>query len=395
VKPTPRTLAIFGSTGSIGRSTLEVVRQHPELYRVAYLSANRSSELLCAQVREFHPRAVVVGDPKAWKQVHASVGDVTEVVVGSEGLTAIAREPDYDTLINSLVGFAGLLPTIAAIESGKHIALANKETLVVAGQLISALLRTHDVALVPIDSEHSAILQCLAGESPDGIARIILTASGGPFRGRTLTELRHVTPADALRHPTWSMGHKISIDSATLMNKGLEVIEAHWLFGVDAERIDVVVHPQSIIHSMVEFADGSIKAQMGFPDMKLPILYALTHPGRIRAESKHLDFARHHTLTFEKPDLRAFRCLHLAYEALQAGGTAPACLNAANEIAVQAFFDGAIGFLDIPRLVEDCLERIPILPATEIDSITDVDARARIFAQERLASVRSQATHVV
>jgi 1-deoxy-D-xylulose-5-phosphate reductoisomerase len=384
---TPRTLAILGSTGSIGRSTLEVARRHPERFSVRYMTAHANAELLIAQVREFRPSAVGVTDPAAWRAVRDAVGGMTEVLHGTTALVDIARRTDYTTLVSSLVGFAGLLPTVAAIESGRDVALANKETLVVAGEIITRLLDKHGARLLPVDSEHSAILQCLAGEAPESVRRIILTASGGPFRGRTHEQLRDVTRAEALRHPNWSMGAKITIDSATLMNKGLEVIEAHWLFGVPGERIDVVVHPQSIIHSMVEFTDGSIKAQMGVPDMKLPIHYALFWPDRVPADYHRLDFRSCATLTFEEPDLGTFRCLRLAYDALACGGTAPTVLNAANEIAVAAFLADRLPFHGIAAVIEDTLAAIPAVQAASIDAIVQADGRARMHATARVAAI--------
>jgi 1-deoxy-D-xylulose-5-phosphate reductoisomerase len=380
-----KTLAILGSTGSIGTSTLDVVRTHPERFRVRYLSANRNVAALCAQAREFRPEAVAVFDAASADAVRTEVGEITTVFAGLEGLLEIARRDDYDTLVSALVGFAGMLPTIAAIESGRDIALANKETLVVAGEVIARLLDRHRVSLAPVDSEHSAIWQCLAGEPEGSASKIILTASGGPFRGRSREELVGVTRDEALRHPNWSMGNKITIDSATLMNKGLEMIEAHWLFHLPADHIEVLVHPQSIIHSMVEFVDGSIKAQLGLPDMKLPIQYALSWPDRFATPGPRLDFLHLQRLTFEAPDPAAFRCLGLAYDALAAGGTAPACLNAANEIAVQAFLDGRIGFLDIPSLIEESLASIAVLPADDVNAILAVDAETRIFTTGRAA----------
>ena len=376
-----KTLAIFGSTGSIGCNTLEVVRQHPGLFRVQYLTANSNTKLLCDQVREFRPRAVAVADEESYAAVKRECDGTTEVVCGIPGLIELARRDDYDTHVSSLVGFAGLLPTIAAIETGHTIALANKETLVVAGELMVRLLKRHNVNLVPIDSEHSAILQCIVGEPEDSVKTIILTASGGPFRGKTAEELRQVTVAEALNHPNWKMGSKITIDSATLMNKGLEVIEAKWLFDVSAEQIDVVVHPQSIIHSMVEFTDGSIKAQLGLPDMKGPIRYALTYPSRIHADVPRMDFSLR-TLEFEPPDRNTFRCLDLAFQALAEGGTAPAALNAANEIAVQAFLDGAAGFMDIPEIIERSLGAFAYHTVEHVDMLVETDAAVRAYAKD-------------
>ena len=383
-------LAVFGSTGSIGCNTLEVVRRHPDYFTVRYLTGNSNAAVLIDQVREFRPAAVVVGDNNARAEVRAAVGDITEVLDGGNALASIAARDDYDTMVSSLVGFAGLLPTIAAIRSGKHIALANKETLVVAGELMTRLAREHNVPLLPIDSEHSAIQQCLVGEPAHSVARIILTASGGPFRGWTREDLDAVTPAQALRHPNWSMGSKITIDSATLMNKGLEVIEAHWLFGVDAANIDVVVHPQSIIHSMVEFSDGSVKAQMGVPDMKIPIHYALTYPDRLAADYERADLARIGSLTFEAPDLATFPCLSLAYDALDAGGTAPACMNATNEIAVAAFLRGEIRFTGIPALIEESLQHVPLRAVSSLDDIIETDRAAREWAAAHITQTAFQ-----
>ena len=383
-------LAVFGSTGSIGCNTLEVVRRHPDYFTVRYLTGNSNAAVLIDQVREFRPAAVVVGDNNARAEVRAAVGDITEVLDGGNALASIAARDDYDTMVSSLVGFAGLLPTIAAIRSGKHIALANKETLVVAGELMTRLAREHNVPLLPIDSEHSAIQQCLVGEPAHSVARIILTASGGPFRGWTREDLDAVTPAQALRHPNWSMGSKITIDSATLMNKGLEVIEAHWLFGVDAANIDVVVHPQSIIHSMVEFSDGSVKAQMGVPDMKIPIQYALTYPDRLAADYERADLARIGSLTFEAPDLATFPCLRLAYDALDAGGTAPACMNATNEIAVAAFLRGEIRFTGIPALIEESLQHVPLRAVSSLDDIIETDRAAREWAAAHITQTAFQ-----
>ncbi len=385
-------LAVFGSTGSIGCNTLEVVRRHPGHFTVRYLTGNSNADLLIAQVREFRPAAVAATDPSARARVKDEVGDLTEVLDGEDALTEIAGRDDYDTMVSSLVGFAGLLPTVTAIRAGKKVALANKETLVVAGEIITALTREHDVPLLPIDSEHSAIQQCLVGEPAHSVARIILTASGGPFRGWTTDALRAVTPAQALRHPNWSMGSKITIDSATMMNKGLEVIEARWLFDVDPSRIDVVVHPQSIVHSMVEFSDGSVKAQLGVPDMKIPIHYALTYPDRLASDYERLDITRIGTLTFEAPDTDAFPCLRLAYDALRAGGTAPACLNAANEVAVAAFLRGAITFPRIAALIEESLTHVPLQRVTSIDDIVEADRFTRTWAETHITQTDFQPT---
>ncbi len=382
-------LAVFGSTGSIGQNTLEVVRGHPGHFSLRYLTGNSNAQLLCAQVREFRPLAVAVTDPDAFKIVRDEVGGMTEVLEGEAGLVDLAGRDDYDMLVSSLVGFAGLVPTITAMEAGHDIALANKETLVVAGELITDLRKRRKVNLLPVDSEHSAIMQCLTGEADRGVRRIILTASGGPFRGKTCEQLERVTLAQALRHPNWNMGSKITIDSSTLMNKGLEVIEAHWLFDVGADRIDVVVHPESIIHSMVEFTDGSVKAQLGVPDMKIPIHYALSWPDRLEADYERLDLARIGSLTFEAPDTETFRCLALAYDALREGGTAPAILNAANEIAVDAFLNERITYTGIPALIESCLEAIPAQSADQLAGVIDADRRTREFARKELEQRQS------
>jgi 1-deoxy-D-xylulose-5-phosphate reductoisomerase len=386
------TIAVFGATGSIGQSTLEVARRHPESFAVRYLSGNSNAALLCDMVREFRPVATAVADPTAYREVRDSVGHLTEVLGGADALVDLASREDYDTMVSSLVGSAGLLPTVAAIEGGKRIALANKETLVVAGEYITTLTRKHGVDLLPIDSEHSAILQCITGEAEHAVSRIILTASGGPFRGWKTEQLNDVTPLQALQHPNWSMGNKITIDSATLMNKGLEVIEAHWLFGKPASDISVIVHPQSIIHSMVEFSDGSVKAQLGLPDMKLPILYALTFPDRIATTHERLDLSAIGSLTFEPPDTEAFPCLRLAYEALERGGTAPAILNAANEIAVAAFLAGTLNFPAIPEVIEECLGTLPIDSAERLEDILEADTRARETAARIIASHKALQT---
>ncbi|MCZ7556035.1 MAG: 1-deoxy-D-xylulose-5-phosphate reductoisomerase [Bacteroidia bacterium] len=382
-------IAVFGATGSIGQSTLEVARRHPDIFDVRYLSGNRNVPLLCEMVRAFRPAATAVVDAVAYREVQANVGHLTEVLGGEEALVELAARTDYDIMVSSLVGSAGLLPTVTAIQGGKRIALANKETLVVAGEYITALTRAHGVDLLPIDSEHSAIMQCIVGEPAHSVSRIILTASGGPFRGWEAGQLDAVTPAQALRHPNWSMGNKITIDSATLMNKGLEVIEAHWLFGKQVSDISVVVHPQSIIHSLVEFSDGSVKAQLGVPDMKLPILYALTYPERIPSTHERLDLAAIGSLTFEQPDTDSFPCLRLAYEALDRGGTAPAILNAANEVAVAAFLAGTLNFRGIPAVIEECLGLLPISGAERLDDILAADTRARETASRIIASHRA------
>lgn len=373
----PKNIAILGSTGSIGRNTLEVIALFPHRFRVTYLTAHRNIDLLQEQIRLFKPRGVVVLEECNAGVLRKLVNGSTAVLHGEEALCDIVTRSDVDMVVSSLVGFAGLKPTLAAIEAGKDIALANKETLVVGGEIIMRAVQKHDVRLLPVDSEHSAILQCLRGEDHASIERLILTASGGPFRTLPPEAFDSITVADALNHPTWKMGTKITIDSATLMNKGLEVIEAHWLFKLPPERIHVVVHPQSIIHSMVEFADGSTKAQMGFPDMKLPIQYALMYPERPAAPHRRIDFGVVQQMTFEEPDYEKFRCLALAFRALAMGGTAPAVLNAANEVAVQKFLNEEIAFAAIPTLIEAALDHHTPHPAATFDELARIDAETR------------------
>ena len=377
----PRTISILGSTGSIGRSSLEVVAGFPDRFRVAYLSANKNIDLLREQINKFHPKGVVVSDPERAAKLRSTVGNDVEVLCGTEGLLDVVSRDDVDIVLSSLVGFAGLGPTLRAVEAGKDVALANKETLVVGGELIMALVRTRGVRLLPVDSEHSAIFQCLEGEDPRTIERLVLTASGGPFLHVPREKFPSLTVAEALKHPTWRMGDKITIDSATLMNKGLEVIEAYWLFGVPPEKIEVVIHPQSVIHSMVEFVDGSIKAQLGIPDMKLPILYALAYPGRLPFSSRRIDFGELREMTFHPPDMEKFECLGLAYRALRMGGTAPAVLNAANEVAVQMFLDGELPFSAIPSVIRDALDAHTPLHAFTLADLERIDAETRLRAR--------------
>ena len=353
----PKHIAILGSTGSIGRNCLSVIHNLADRFCVTYLTTNTNIELLQNQITHFHPHGVVVLDETKAAVLQSLVGDSVEVLSGREGLLEIVRRDNVDIVINSIVGFAGLKPTVEAIKHRKHIALANKETLVVAGELVTSLVKEYGVNLVPIDSEHSAILQCLVGEDRNSVNRIILTASGGPLLNTPKDTFASITVDQALNHPNWKMGNKITIDSATLMNKGLEVIEAHWLFGIPTNRIDVVIHPQSIIHSMVEFVDGSIKAQLGVPDMKLPIQNALTYPERCPMSISRVDFPKLQSMTFFTPDRNKFRCLQLAYDAMTLGGTAPAIMNAANEVAVQAFLEKKISFCRIPELIEQALSK--------------------------------------
>lgn len=345
-------IAILGSTGSIGTQTLDVVREHAEEYEAYALTAGRNAELLIAQAREFHPEVVVIADESRYETVREALADLPiKVWAGAEAIGDAASLPDVDVVVTAMVGFAGLRPTVAAIEAGKTIALANKETLVVAGELITELAVKHRAPILPVDSEHSAIFQSLVGEDGNAIDKILLTASGGPFRTTPIEELANVTAARALKHPNWEMGAKITIDSATMMNKGFEMIEAKWLFGVEPERIEVLVHPESIVHSAVQLADGGVKAQLGVPDMRLPIQYALSFPRRLSLSGERLDLAALGRLTFERPDFDKFDCLRIAYEAIAAGGNLPCVVNAANEVANAAFRRGAVGFLDIPRLI--------------------------------------------
>jgi 1-deoxy-D-xylulose-5-phosphate reductoisomerase len=388
----PLRLAVLGSTGSIGRQALEVAARFPERIRVVALAANRSGELLAQQARAFDVRQVAVADPTA-APCADDLPPGASCATGASEVAALAAHPDVDIVLNALVGAAGLRASEAALRAGKRLALANKESLVVGGELLmpmaggSAAVTTADTRLVPVDSEHSAIFQCLIGEPADRVARIWLTASGGPFRGRAEADLRDVTPQQALAHPRWTMGPKITIDSATLMNKGLEAIEAHHLFGVGYDRVRVVVHPQSTVHSMVEFADGSVKAHLGVTDMRVPIQYALSHPDRWDAPVPPVDFAALGRLDFEEPDPVTFRCLALALQAGEAGGTLPAVLNAANEIAVAAFLEGGLGFTDVARVVEATMEALGGEPVVSFDQLEDVDARARARARAVIAAL--------
>ncbi len=376
-----KNIAILGSSGSIGKNSLEVIANFPDQFKVAYLTVNKNIDALYEQVQRFKPRGVVVLDECSASACKKRVNGTTEVLVGEEGLEEIVQRDDVDVVISSLVGFAGLKPTINAIKAKKKIALANKETLVVAGEIIMRLVKENGVTLIPVDSEHSAIFQCLVGESNSQIDKIILTASGGPFLATTKDELRRVTIQQALNHPNWKMGSKITIDSATLMNKGLEVIEAHWLFGLPADKIEVVIHPQSIIHSMVEFIDGSVKAQLGIPDMKIPIQYALTYPERALSKFVRIDFPKLKEMTFFEPDLDRFQCLQLAFDALHTGGTMPAALNAANEIAVDRFLNGKISFLQIPETICRTMEQHTSKASPTLEDIVDADSSARAFAK--------------
>jgi len=378
-----KNICILGSTGSIGKNSLEVISNFPERFRVRYLSANTNISTLEEQIKRFHPKAVAVHDKTAADKLKHSLNGSIEILTGQDGLMKLTSQQDVDIHINSLVGFAGLLPTIEAIKNGKTVALANKETLVVAGEIITRLLKRHKTSLIPIDSEHSAILQCLVGENNKNISRLILTASGGPFLHLDKKKFKQVTVRAALNHPKWKMGNKITIDSATLMNKGLEVIEAHWLFNLPPDKIEVLIHPQSLIHSMVEFVDGSVKAQLGIPDMKIPIQYALTYPDRAISDFKRVDFVEQSQLTFLKPDFIKFECLQLAYDALKIGGTAPAILNAANEVAVESFLKGKITFNQIPILIRKALDHIPVKLSPSLNDIIQADSITRAYVKNQ------------
>ncbi len=376
-------IAILGSTGSIGKSSLDVItsmNEHGENYEVTFLVTNKNVDLLYQQVRKYNPLGVVIIDESRANQFRSYLnGEKLKVYSGEEGLMEVMAGGEFDVLISGLVGFAGLRPTLKALEAGKTVALANKETMVVAGEIVNETARRHNAKVLPVDSEHSAILQCFSGEGKESVAKLILTASGGPFLNHTRKQLENVTVEEALNHPNWRMGNKITIDSATLMNKGLEVIEAHYLFDLPADRIEIVVHPQSIIHSMVEFVDGSIKAQLGMPDMKIPIQYALTYPQRVRSKYQRVDFGKISQLTFMKPDTDKFTLVKSAYEALRAGGTATAILNAANEAAVDLFLRGKIRFLQIAEYVKGALDSIESKSAPAIEEIFEADRAARQF----------------
>ena len=376
-------IAILGSTGSIGTQALEVIAAHPDKFVAEVLTAQNNADLLIRQALEFKPNAVVIGRDELYGQVRdALLPQDIKVYAGEKALASVVEMESIDIVLTALVGYAGLQPTIRAIEAGKPIALANKETLVVAGELVTSRAREKGINIYPVDSEHSAIFQCLVGEFHNPIEKIILTASGGPFRGKSREQLMQVTKAQALKHPNWDMGAKITIDSASLMNKGLEVIEAKWLFGLKPEQIEVVVHPQSIIHSMVQFADSSIKAQMGLPDMRLPIQFALSYPERIKADFPRMNFMDFPQLTFEQPDAETFRNLKLAYQALAKGGNAPCILNAANEIAVAEFLKDSIGFLDMSDIIAECLETISHIPKPGLEDYVATDTETRKKAQE-------------
>ncbi len=373
-------LAILGSTGSIGTQTLDIVRQHPDKFEVTVLSANANVELLAQQINEFKPKCALICKDILYRNLTELVETDTELISGEKHLAELVVRDDVDTVLNSLVGFSGFQPTVAAVKAGKKIALANKESLVVGGELIFKLLQDSTSELIPVDSEHSAMLQCLVGEPKDLLEKIIITASGGPFRSYTLEQMSKVTKAQALKHPNWSMGAKITIDSSTMMNKGLEIIEAHWIFDVPVQKIEPVIHPQSIIHSIVTFKDGSSKAQLGLPDMKVPIIYALSYPDRYDLETPRMDWSINHELTFEPVDYLRFPCVKLAIDAVEEGGTTPAVLNAANEVAVQRFLNEEIGYIEISKVVEKCMLTIPNQGDIGIELLKEIDKETRALA---------------
>ena len=373
-------IAILGSTGSIGTQALQVIAEHPELYEAYVLTANNQVELLAEQARKFMPAAVVIANENKYLQLKELLADLPiQVYAGADALCEVVEAKPIDVVLASMVGYAGLRPTINAIRAGKTIALANKETLVVAGELINELATQYHTPILPVDSEHSAIFQCLENNNP--LEKVILTASGGPFRTFTMEQLHHVTKAQALKHPNWDMGAKITIDSATMMNKGFEVIEAKWLFGVRPDQIEVVVHPQSVIHSMVQYEDGAVKAQLGMPDMRLPIQYAFSYPQRIKSSFDRLDFSLLKELTFEQPDTNRFRCLALAYEALNQGGNMACILNAANEVVVSAFLKERIPFLRMSEVIEETMAKVSFIHTPTYEDYVATDAEARRIAE--------------
>ncbi len=380
-----QTVAILGSTGSIGTQTLDVIDRHSELFEVYALTAHSNIDLLVEQARIYRPEVVAIADERHYKTLREALdGLPIKVFAGADSICQIAAMSPIDTVVTAMVGYSGLLPTVRAIEAGKKIALANKETLVVAGELVTDLALRNRVDIIPIDSEHSAIFQCLVGENENCVEKLILTASGGAFRDTPKDDLRLATAADALRHPTWKMGAKITIDSATMMNKGFEVIEARWLFDIPIDKIEVIIHPQSIVHSMVQFCDGSIKAQLGQPDMRHPIQYALTFPDRLNAQVERANLADIHQLTFEKPDYEKFRNLRLAYDALRRGGNIPCILNAANEVAVDAFLKGKIGFFAMSDIIEQTISETAFISSPTLDDYIATDREARARTSEKI-----------
>ncbi len=376
-------IAILGSTGSIGTQALQVIKEHSDVFEIYALTANNNVELLIKQAREFQPEVVVVANEEKYSILKEALSDLpVKVWAGQDAIAQVVQSEPIDIVLTAMVGYSGLKPTISAIKAGKTIALANKETLVVGGELIVRLALENRTPILPVDSEHSAIFQCLAGEMENPVEKIILTASGGPFRQFTKEQLLYVTKEQALKHPNWDMGAKVTIDSASLMNKGFEMIEAKWLFGVEPEQIDVLVHPQSIIHSMVQFADSSVKAQLGLPDMRLPIQYALSYPKRLSSSFERLDFEKYASLTFEKPDTNRFRNLGFAYEAIRMGGNMPCILNAANEIAVAAFLQDKISFLQMSDVIENTMRIVSFFKSPQYEDYVQTDAEARAKAEE-------------
>ncbi|MDD4610026.1 MAG: 1-deoxy-D-xylulose-5-phosphate reductoisomerase [Bacteroidaceae bacterium] len=389
LEKTKKQIAILGSTGSIGTQALQIVQLYPDLYEVYAITANNNVELLIQQARTFLPEMVVIANKNKYAYLQAALADLPiKVYAGAESVAEVAEMGPVDIVLTAIVGYAGLLPTIRAIKAKKIIALANKETLVVAGELINRLANQYQAPILPVDSEHSAIFQCLVGESANPLSKVIITASGGPFRTFTHEQLQHVTREQALNHPNWSMGNKITIDSASMMNKGFEVIEAKWLFGLKQDQIEVVVHPQSIIHSMVEFEDGAVKAQLGVPDMILPIHYAFSYPYRVKSTAQKLDFKQISELTFEAPDCTRFRNLGLAYEALRQGGNVACVLNAANEVVVDAFLNDRIRFLSMSDVIEQTMQSIPFIASPTYDDYVATDEEARRVAQSKLQKIK-------
>lgn len=381
-------IALLGSTGSIGRQTLEVIKNNPGHFQIVVLSAQNSYEKLIEQALEFKPKAVVIGCKNDQEKVRAAlIAENIEVYAGIDALNNIVERDDVDVAFIALVGFAGLKPTFNAIKAGKNVALANKESLVVAGEMLTNLATKNNVQILPVDSEHSAIFQCLLGEKPETIEKIYLTASGGPFFGKRNDFLEHVTAAEALQHPRWDMGPKITIDSASMMNKGLEVIEAKWLFNLNVDQIDVLIHPQSVVHSMIQFVDGSMKAQMGLPDMRIPIQFALSYPDRIVSQYPRFDFEVQSQLSFYPPDRKTFRNLDLAYCALTKAGNMPCILNAANEVAVDSFLNGTIMFLRITELIEQCMEKISFIENPDIDDLIQTNRQTKAYAQNLVTQI--------
>ncbi len=385
----PKRIAVIGSTGSIGTQTLDIIAAYPERFTATVLTARSSADALIAQALKHRPALVVIADDSLYGKVRDALApEGIEVASGAQAIAEAAARDDVDTVVTASVGYSGLAPTMAAIRAGKEIALANKETLVVAGELVTRMLAESESRVIPVDSEHSAIYQCLAGESPESVRKLIITASGGPFRTFSSRQLETVTPANALKHPNWDMGAKITIDSATMMNKAFEIIEARWLFGIDADRIEAVVHPQSIVHSMVQFTDGAIKAQLGIPDMHLPIRYALASTDRLPYPARDLEITDYNGLTFERPDTERFPCLGYARLALERGGNTACVINAANEIAVESFLHEKIGFTDIPRLIAKTLEKVDFIAAPDYDAYVATNSEARNTARQLVAENR-------